>query len=50
MKIIDFINERIENNKHLFEEQELITIKENQDLVKKIYLLAGVDVTNSILK
>lgn len=31
--------ERLEENKELFSEKELITIKENRNLTKKIYLI-----------
>lgn len=49
MEIKEFIKERVEENKHLFKREELETIKENEELVKKIYLLAGMNVTNAIL-
>ena len=49
MDIQKFVIERIEENKHLFEEEELEVIKENEELIKKIYLLAGMNVTNAML-
>lgn len=50
MDLIKLVNERIESNKHLFTDYELNIIKENQLLIKKIYLMAMADVTNTILK
>ncbi len=34
-----FVAERIEENKKLFTKQEIMSIKNNNNLVKKIYLL-----------
>lgn len=39
MKIEDFIQERIEENKHLFTQEELRVIRENFVLIRKIYEL-----------
>lgn len=49
MDIQEFVKERIEENNHLFAKEELELIKENEELIKKIYLLAGMNVTNAIL-
>lgn len=50
MDLMKFVNERIESNKHLFTDYELMTVKENQMLIKKVYLMAMADVTNAILR
>lgn len=39
MKIEEFIQERIEENKELFTEEELKIVKENFVLIRKIYEL-----------
>lgn len=49
MDIKEFVKERIEENKNLFAKEELEVIKENEELIKKIYLLAGMNVTNAML-
>lgn len=49
MDIKEFIERRIKENKHLFESEELKLIYQNATLIKKIYLLGGMDSTNAIL-
>ena len=49
MSIKEFIRERIEENKHLFTQEELKSAKENEELIKKIYLLGGINGTNAML-
>lgn len=49
MDIKNFIKERIEKNQEQFTNKELRKIRKNQKLINKIYLLGGMDVTNSIL-
>lgn len=49
MDIQEFVKERIKENENLFESEELETIKQNATLIKKIYLLGGMDSTNAIL-
>ena len=39
----NFIKERIEENRKLFTTEELHLIKENYNLIKKIYILAAKD-------
>ena len=38
-----FIVERVEENKNLFTEEEMEIIKNNTILIKKIYLLGGIN-------
>ena len=49
MEIKEFIKQRINENKNLFEQKELEAIENNENLIKKIYLLGGMDSTNAFL-
>lgn len=49
MNIQEFIDERIKENEKQFTNKELRRIKQNKELIKKIYLLAGMNVTNAFL-
>ena len=43
-----FLEKRIEENKNLFSHQELEIIKQNNNLIKKIYILGIKDTNNTI--
>lgn len=43
-----FLERRIEENKNLFSHQELEIIKQNPNLIKKIYILGIKDTENTI--
>ena len=43
MKLEDFLDERIEENKELFTRNDLLLIEQNKELAKKLYLLGTVD-------
>lgn len=43
-----FLEKRIEENKNLFSHQELEIIKQNNNLIKKIYILGIKDTENTI--
>lgn len=49
MEIKEFVQQRINENKNLFEQKELEIIENNENLIKKIYLLGGMDSTNAML-
>lgn len=44
----NFLEKRIEENKNLFSHQELEIIKQNPNLIKKIYILGIKDTENTI--
>ena len=43
-----FLEKRIEENKNLFSHQELEIIKQNPNLIKKIYILGIKDTDNAV--
>ena len=43
-----FLEKRIEENKNLFSHEELEIIKQNPNLIKKIYILGIKDTENTI--
>ena len=43
-----FLEKRIEENKNLFSHEELEIIKQNPNLIKKIYILGIKDTNNTI--
>lgn len=45
----EFANERITNNKKIFNKKELKCIQKNQELITKIYMLGSMDTANTIL-
>lgn len=49
MEIKQFVMKRIEENLKQFTNKELRKIRKNQKLISKIYLLGGMDSTNSML-
>lgn len=49
MNIKEFVRKRINENKHLFEKEELKVIENNENLIEKIYLLGVMDSTNTTL-
>ena len=44
----NFLEKRIEENKNLFSHEELEIIKQNPNLIKKIYILGIKDTNNTI--
>ncbi len=44
----NFLEKRIEENKNLFSQEELEIIKQNPNLIKKIYILGIKDTNNTI--
>ncbi len=44
----NFLEKRIEENKNLFSYEELKIIKQNPNLIKKIYILGIKDTNNTI--
>ena len=44
----NFLEKRIEENKNLFSHEELEIIKQNPNLIKKIYILGIKDTENTI--
>lgn len=49
MEIKEFVKQRINENKNLFEPKELEIIEKNENFIKKIYLLGGMDNANAML-
>ena len=49
-EINNFIKERIEENKSLFIEEEIQLLKNNQECMKKIYILGFINARNCYKK
>ena len=49
MDIKELVQNRVKENEKLFESEELELIQKNATLIKKIYLLGGMDSTNAML-